>query len=262
MKTTRMLCVLGWAIVASASHAGIIHDDFEQYQSGQLPSGQWHDVFDRVVNHPPSQPSINVISTVDAHGNATQAVQTVREGGTNGFYASIEDSNIHNLSMDVRVDAMPSANTGWPVGVGYLGYSEGDVNANPQAILYAWTGRVWNFFIAMGEGRPAVDLRLSGPRFQIGTWYTLSVEVNTETGEFQARVYDAATGELTNSTNHIYNNWDPEVDRFNTITMFDGDNPGAAAHGQSTIDNVHYTPTPSSLAMVPVMLSVAIRRRR
>lgn len=262
MKTLYAIGVLVGAVAASTLNAGIIHESFEQYETGQQLQDPWHDIFGRVVNHPPSQPSINVISTIDAHGNETQALQTVREGGTNGFYATIEHSNIHNLSMDVRVDAMPSANTGWPVGVGYLGYSDGDVNGNPQAILYAWTGRVWNFFIAMGDGRPAIDMRMSGPRFQVGAWYTLSVDVNSETGEFHARVYNGVTGALTNSASHTYSDWDPAVDRFNTITMFDGDNPDAAAHGQTTIDNIQYTPAPSSLAMISVMLSVAMRRHR
>jgi hypothetical protein len=263
MNISRISCVIGWAIVASTVHAGIISDDFESYEVGSFPGGQWHDIFGRSVGSSAEAPTMSIIETTDAHGNATRAAQTHREGGTNGLYADIDDSSIHNLSMDVRIDAMPTANTGWPVGVGYSRYSgEGDVNANPHAVIYAWAGRVWNLFIKPGEGRDPVDLRITGSNFTVGTWYNVSLNVNSETGEFQAEIHNAETGNLVNSLTHTYVGWDSSVDRFNSITVFDGGNESSPSQSQSTIDNIDYTPTPSSATLLLGGLALGSRRRR
>lgn len=243
MNTSRIACVIGSAIVASTLHAQTITDDFEIYQPGSFPGGQWHDIFDRTVGSPAQASTMSIIETTDAQGNPTQAVQTNQEGGTNGLYQDISaDSSIQQLSIDVRVDSMHTANAGWPVGVGYSRYSgEGDVNANPHAVIYAWTGRVWNLFIAPGEGRPAVDLRINGPRFTVGDWYTLSLIVDVETGLFEAKVFDADSGALLNSVSHTFNQWDSATDGFNSITVFDGGDVNSILQGQSTIDNLEYS---------------------
>jgi len=244
MNTSRFACVIGSAIVASTLHAQSITDDFEAHPVGSFPVENWHDIADRTVGSPAQSPSMAVIETTDAHGNPTIAVQTNQEPGTNGLYQEVSsDASFHHLSMNVRVDSMHSANAGWPAGMGYSRYSgEGDVNANPHAVIYVWTGRVWNLFIAPGDGRPAVDLRVNGPQLVVGRWYTLTLDVDVQTGLFEAKVLDAITGDLLNSVSHTYAQWNPAVDSFNSITVFDGGDVNSTLQGQSTIDNVEYAP--------------------
>ncbi len=246
MNTSRIACVLGSAIVASTLHAQTLSDDFETHEIGAFPSGNWHDIVDRTVGSPAQGPTMSVIETSDAHGNPTRAVQTNQEAGTNGLYHDIDtDTLFHHLSMDVRVDSMHSANAGWPVGVGYSRYlGQDDVNANPQAVIYAWSGRVWNLFITPAGGRPAVDLRIAGPRFTVGKWYTITLDVYVDTGLFEAKVYDGETGELLNNLSHTYAQWDPAIDSYNSITQFDGGDVNSPLQGQSTIDNIEYSSIP------------------
>jgi hypothetical protein len=247
MNTTRIACVIASAIVASTLHAQIISDDFETYEVGSFPGADWQDIVDRTVGSPAQADSMAIIETTDANGDPTRALQTNQEPGTNGLYHDISTSAlIQRLSMDVRVDSMHSANSGWPVGVGYSRYlGQDDVNANPHAVIYAWTGRVWNLFITMGNNRPPVDLRLAGPQFIVGEWYTLTLDVDVTTGAFEAKVFDAQTGDLLNSVSHTYAQWDPETDAFNSITQFDGGNVNSTLQGQSTIDNVEYSSIPA-----------------
>jgi hypothetical protein len=245
MNTTRYACVLGIAIAASTLHAQTITDSFDNYQVGSFPGGDWQDIEDRTVGSPADSPTMLVIETIDAHGNPTRAVQTNQEPGTNGFYLNVPtDVTTHRVTMDVRVDSMHSANAGWPVSVGYSRYlGQDDVNANPQGLIYVWTGRVWNLFITAGGGRPAIDERLSGPQLILGRWYTLSLEVDVEAGRFIAQVFDKETGVLRNSLTHTYTQWNPGIDSYNSITVFDGGDTGSPLQGQATIDNVEYTST-------------------
>ncbi len=255
MKTPRIACVIGTAIVASALHAQPMSDDFESHEVGLFPSSTWNDITDRTVGSPTVSPTMTIIETTDAHGNPTRAAQTNQEPGTNGLYQYVSpDTQHHHISMDVRIDSMHAANAGWPVSVGYSRYlGQDDVNANPQALVYVWTGRVWNLFIALGDGRPAVDLRVTGPQFNIGQWYTVTLDVDVATGFFEAQVFDAATGDRLNRVTHTYAQWDPEVDSFTSITSFDGGNVNSALQGQSTIDNVMYAQSP--LGLCPADLS-------
>ena len=248
MNLARKACVIGMAIVASTLHAQHILEDFESHQIGAFPGGEWHDITDRTVGSPTVSPTMSVIETVDAHGNPTLAVQTNQEPGTNGLYQDVStETTFHHLTMDVRVDSMHSVNAGWPVSMGYSRYlGQDDVNANPQGLIYVWTGRVWNLFITPGGGRPAVDLRINGPQLVVGRWYTLSLDVEVQTGHFEAKVFDAVTGELLNSLSYTYPQWNPEIDSYNSITVFDGGNVNSPVQGQSTIDNVQYEHSNSS----------------
>ena len=240
MKTPRIACVIGTAIVVFPVSAQPMTDDFESASPGNFPAEQWGDMFDR-AERTSSNPTMLVIETTGADGEPTLAAQSVRAHGTNGFYLDVEHAEIHELTMDVRVDALATPGTGWPVGVGFSRYSgAGDINANPHAVIYSWTDRNWNLFIAPGEGRPAVDERIIGPRLIVGRWYTAYISMNTVTGAFVAEIRDAVTGETLNSVSHQYTGWDADVDRFNSIVFFDGDSDNSPAQGQATVDNVVY----------------------
>jgi hypothetical protein len=248
MKTTRIACVLGTAIAASLVHAQPIADDFESSPVGAFPDLLWEDMLLRAVNTA-SDPTMTVIETTGPDGEPTRALQSARAHGTNGFFADVEEAAIHELTMDVRVDAIPTPNTGWPVGLGFVRYSgAGDINANPQIVLYSWTTRHWNFFIAPMEGRPALDLRMTGPRYTVGRWYTAWVRLESQTGQIDAEIRDPQTGEVLNSISHQYDGWDPQVDQFSSVVFFDGDQMTTPAQSQATVDNIVYVATPPCLA--------------
>ncbi|MBO6740439.1 MAG: hypothetical protein JJ916_11330 [Phycisphaerales bacterium] len=241
MKTPRTLGVIGAAIVASPLAAQPIVDDFEAATPGTFPGVLWEDMLDRAVNTA-SDPTMLVIDTIGPDGSPTRALQTVRAHGTNGFFRDVSPAEIHELTMDVRIDAIPTAGTGWPVGLGFVRYSgTGDINANPQIVLYSWTTRHWNFFIAPMEGRPALDLRMSGPRYTVGRWYTAYVRLNSQTGQIDAEIRDAVSGDVLNSIAHQYAGWDAALDQFDSVVFFDGDGMNTAAQGQATVDNIVYT---------------------
>lgn len=243
MKTTRIACVLGAAIAASPLHAQPISDNFEGETPDTFPSNQWVDMLERAVNTA-SDPTMIVVETIGPDGNPTRALQSVQANGTNGFFKDVADASIHELTMDVRIDAIPTPSTGWPVGLGFVRYSgSGDINANPQIVLYSWTTRHWNFFIAPMEGRPALDLRMSGPRYTVGRWYTAWVRLNSETGQIDAQIRDPQSGEVLNSISHTYAGWDPQIDRFDSVVFFDGDQMTTPEQSQATVDNIVYTPT-------------------
>ena len=243
MKTPRIACVIGAAIAVSPLIAQPITDDFETAATGAFPSTQWNDMIERAVNTA-SDPTMLVVDTIGPDGNPTRALQSVRAHGTNGFFRDVDTAEIHELTMDVRVDAIPTAGTGWPVGLGFVRYSgAGDINANPQIVLYSWTTRHWNFFIAPGEGRPALDLRMSGPRYTVGRWYTAYVRLDSMSGQIDAEIRDVDTGAVLNSVSHQYVGWDPTIDQFDSVVFFDGDGMDTAAQGQATVDNVVYTPS-------------------
>jgi hypothetical protein len=248
MRTARIVCVLGSAIAASALHAQPISDNFENAAPGTFPDQSWQDMQLRAVNTA-SDPTMTVIETTGPDGQPTRALQSARAHGTNGFFADVDEAEIHELTMDVRVDAIPTPGTGWPVGLGFVRYSgSGDINANPQIVLYSWTTRHWNFFIAPMEGRPALDLRMSGPRYTVGRWYTAWVRLQSSTGRIDAEIRDPQTGDVLNSISHTYAGWDPQVDQFSSVVFFDGDRMDTPAQSQATVDNIVYTATPPCIA--------------
>jgi|GEM_PF-2379664 len=246
MNTPRFIGVLGSAIFASTLCAQPITDDFDLYPVGEFPASAWGDIGDRSDTSTSEIPTMRIIETTDPAGQPTRALQTLREPGTNGIFSDIEPADIHRLSMDVRIDGFPFPNSGWPAGLGFVQYSgKGDVNNNPQAILYSWTDGYWRLFVAPGGGRPAIDQLLFGPRFTLNKWYTISLEADTQSGRFEARVSDAQTGELINALIHNYdhdNDWDPVGDQYNSIVFFDGDTEESSPFGQATIDRLEYTP--------------------
>lgn len=243
MNTPRFACVLGAVIAASSLQAQPITDDFEHATPGTFPDQIWDDMLSRAVNTA-SDPTMIVVDTIGPDGQPTRALQSVQAHGTNGFFKDVADAAVHELTMDVRVDAIPTPNTGWPVGLGFVRYSgTGDINENPQIVLYSWTTRHWNFFIAPMGGRPALDMRMSGPRYTVGRWYTAWVRLNSETGQIDAEIRDPQTGVVLNSISHQYAGWDPQIDRFDSVVFFDGDQMTTPAQSQATIDNIVYIPT-------------------
>ncbi len=265
-NASRALALAAIAALTPAASADIFQDDFESAPVGSFPGDPWHDIFERAVDRPVPAPTMTIIETTDAHGNATRAIQSSQTSGTNGAFVPIEHANKHTVSMDVRIDRAPAPNQGWPMAVGFIqdsGVGSGDVNANPQALIYGWNNRRWWFFISQGQDRPAVNVMLGGPQYQIGVWYRFTITADTELGVFEATVADAATGDVLNERTITHTSWDPARGMFDAITMFDGESATATTVGQATLDNVVYTPAPGTAIPAGMLaLAVGARRRR
>lgn len=250
------------AIVAVAS-GGTIRDDFESYDPGSFPGGSWQDIFGRVVANPTPGPTMSVIDTIDAHGNATRAIQSSQVSGTNGVFASIASSRTHSMSVDMRIDSTPRANS-WPMAVGFTQQTVpgADINVQSQAVVYAWSNRHFFLFVSQELGGPAANLVLPGFQFSENSWYTVSLTADTETGSFQARILDAVTGEVLTSRDYTASVWDPSKANYDSLSMFDGEPVGSVNGVQATLDNVNYVPAPSAGCLMLTAMTLWARRRR
>lgn len=253
------------ALPITHAHADLINDDFESDTVGQLPGSPWHDIAERAVDMPVPSPTLTVIETTDAHGNPTRGVQTSAVKGTNGAFLPIDHARHHTVSMDVRIDQAPATNQGWPIAVGFIkdaGVGSGDVNANPQALIYGWNNQRWRFFVSQGQDLPAIDFAMAGLPYEIGAWYRFTITVDTELGLFRATVADAATGQIRNVANLTHASWNPERGMYDAITLFDGESANSTTTGQATIDNVSYVPAPGAALTIGACSAALMMRRR
>lgn len=259
----KLVALNATALLAASATGGIIQDNFESYDTGSFPGGQWNDIFGRVVDNPTPGPTMGVIDTIDANGNATRAIQSSQIGGTNGVYASIESSRIHTMSVDMRIDTTPRTNS-WPMAVGFTQQTAPgeDINRQSQAVVYAWSNRRFFLFVSQEFGGAAANLVLPNFQFTEDTWYTVSLTADTETGSFQAQVSDAATGDVLTSRNYNASVWDSSLGDYDSLSFFDGEPIGSTNGVQATLDNVNYVPAPSMTAMIAITLGAVSRRRR
>ena len=263
MNHVMMLGAIAAPLMAVGAMGAPIVDGFESYGVGGLPGGVWEDIGSRATANPGSSPSMSVVETLDAHGVSTNAIQSIGEVGTNGVFAEIESAEVHRFSVDIRIDALADPGEGWPMGVGFLNdVGQGDVNQNPHAVVYAWTNRTWRMYYRPGEDRPALDVLISGDRFELGSWYTISMEVDRTIGEFRISILDALSGEETNSRTVLASNWDGERSDFDALGFFDGESGGADSFGQATLDNVRYVPGPGGGVVMLMSGALLARRRR
>ena len=182
--------------IASSASAQPLSDDFESYDVGSLPGTPWQDISTRIDNPTIPAPTASVINTTGADGSPTRAVQIVDERGTSsGIFADIQPADHHVFRMDVRIDQFSDVQGAWPGGIGLLqDENAADFNGDPQAVLYAWQDRRWHLFIKnspAGAPNSSFDLLLAGlPRINVGRWYTLELEVDTQAGAFNASVFN------------------------------------------------------------------------
>lgn len=244
--------------------AGIVSDSFESYTSGSFPTEPWHDIRSCAADNPTPAPTMSIIETTDAHGKTTQALQSNATNGTNGAFFDIDHARTHTVTADLRIDRLAAPNQGWPMGVGFansIDNGNDDVNGNPHAVIYAWTDRRFRLFIRTGDGAPGRDFVITGPRFDLDTWYTLSLQVDTATGAFEARVLDAVSGETLSTRSVTSPQWDQELGMYDAAAFFDGETPGST-FGQATLDNVSYVPAPWAAYALLFSGALACRRRR
>lgn len=256
---------------ATTGHAAgqIYFENFESYELGQSPGGGWQSTNARIDNPTTPSPNAVVIDTIGADGRPTQAIQVVDAIGTSsGIVRDVKPVDFQQFQMDVRIDQFSNASGSWPGGIGFL-KDEGadDFNRDPQAVLYAWEDRRWHLFIKNSDSSQdeAVDIVIPGlPPIELGRWYTLYLDANSETGRFTAAVYDGATRQLLNGVILDYPDWNPEFGRFDAVAAFDGEdaNSSGTLGGVSTYDNAYYIPSPSAAFTFGSGLLVLSRRRR
>ncbi|MEM9372087.1 MAG: hypothetical protein AAGA55_00450 [Planctomycetota bacterium] len=263
MKHLAELAAIGAAVgIAAPASGDIFHDDFESYPTGAFPGGAWQDIDSRVFDNPTPGPTMRVIDTVDARGNATRAIQSTQVGGTNGVFADLASSRVHTMSVDMRIDSTPRANS-WPMAVGFTQQTAPglDINRQSQAVVYAWSNRRFFLFVSQEFGGPAANLVLPGLTFTEDTWYTVSLTTDTELGTFQARILDAITGEVLSSRDYTASVWDPTLADYDSLSFFDGEPAGSTNGVQASLDNVRYVPAPSTCLVLGAICLGARRRR-
>ena len=261
-------------IGALALGAGIafggIADDFESYAVGGLPGGVWQDAANFIDNPTEEGDSISVIQTVDAFGNSTRAVQIGDQIGTSGgMMASIDTASTHLFEMDLRFDQRSNGSqfNNWMGAVGFVqDTDQADFNSSPQAYIYSAPDLKFHLFVQNGDGPGASsrDFTLGNARWDLNTWYRVSLGVDTEHGIFDAKVTDIATGEVIVDFQRIYNGWNPEFGQFDLLSVSDGEygNVPGTIPNKSTFDNANYVPAPGMIGFSAIAGIFATKRRR
>lgn len=263
---------IGASMLVVGTAWGGIFDDFEGFQVGEFPGGIWQDAADFITNPSNPGPTASVISTTDAFGNATQAVQILDGLGTSGGVgARVEHSRIQRFETDLRFDQASDGNyPNWVAAAGFFQETDQrDLISMPQAVIYSLnTSRKFRLYIHNGDGNGGIfrDIVLGDAEWDFDTWYRVALEVDTETGEFTSSVVDLASGEEIIASTTTVNNWNSAFGQYDVISVNDGEygNQHGTRGNMATMDNIRYTtPTPGSLVILcGAGLFGGARRRR
>jgi hypothetical protein len=263
------------AIAALSITTGVcsadVSDDFERYELGLFPGGSWQDASDFVTKSTIPSPTASMIATTDASGSATRAVQIHDALGTSGgIITRVEHQRVQRFEADLRFDqASDGRYPNWIAAAGFFqGTDEPDLISMPQAVIYSLnTDRKFRLYVhnADGNGGRTLDVVLGDNEWEMGSWYRVMLEVDTQTGEFASTVIDLSSGEEIIRSENALNNWESAFGHYDLISINDGEYGSqlGTVGNIATIDNVSYTPSPgvlvSFLAAGGVM---SIRRRR
>jgi len=266
------ICAIGVFMLAGTSAWAGVVDDFEGYEVGSMPGGDWQDATDYIENSTIQSPSAGVIDTTDAFGNATRAVQIHENGiGTSGGIAlRVEHTDIQRFETDIRIDQVGNGNyPNWTYAAGlFQETDQNDLIRMPQALVYSLNNsRGFRLYIhnADGNGGLTRDISLGSAQYEPGSWYRIAMEVDTTSGDFITTVTDIATGEEVVSHNLSIANWNSDFGQYDLISINDGEygsNPGTIGN-MTTIDNVSYVPAPGAgLVLLCGGIFGTSRRRR
>ncbi len=282
---------LGIALLAAVAHhnaAAAVIDNFESYAPGAFPSPTWLDVASVLPEASPlinvPLPSATVVVTSDAHGNSTQAMQTVDAlGVSKGIYASVPLSSSYSLFADMR--ALQYANTSsdplvagtasdWAMQLTFAQKGIANFDNTPQAGVYASSqSQGWRLFLIGSNGGPFADIDLNVAA-SMNTWYSVALQVDTVTGTFHSTISDAESGTVLGDRSDVIAGWAPQFGQFDAIAFFAGEVAAVspATSGSTTIpnigqvDNVNVTttpvPLPGSFALFGSVLGVLAWRSR
>lgn len=269
--TPRAVLVAAACTALAATARAQVVDDFQSYALGTLPSPLWKDVGLVLPTPPiPPSPSAFVISTLDAHGNSTQAVSTTGAlGASKGIFTGVPIASFYSLHADVRVDRYadhPDATTSdWAMQLTFGQNGIDNWAFTPQAGIYAssLTGG-WRLFVTTGSTNADIDL---GVAAALGTWYTVTQTLDVGLGLFHSIIADAATGTILTDQFNSIPGWVPGDARFDSFAFFGGDlSAGNTVGNIGVVDNVNVvatTPEPATIVLVGLglMLLVIWRRR-
>lgn len=265
----QFLCIASVAVACVGfGAAGAITDDFQTYTPGTFPSPKWMDVRTLIPGATSPNPSGTVITTTGPLGT-TRAFQTTRAVGTSqGIVAAIAPSSVVSISANVRYDNYDNSNNqnggGWPMALGFFQWSGADPNFSPQVTLYAdSTFKNWSLYVQTSPNPLDFQfIRLTSAITATNTWYFMSLQIDTATGEIRSQV------RLANSASFIVNDtrtiagWDPVFAQYNIAGAIDGEyGTNATLGGRATVDNITIVPSPGTCLLVAGLASVARRRR-
>lgn len=231
-------CALALPLVSHAALATTLTDDLESLTPGPLPQGIWEDMSSRVAGHT-TVPTSDVISTTDAYGQPTLAIQTKPIfGRSTGFHTGVQLADIHNLTADIRVDTFGDG-LAWAQCVGFtMDDGAPDINQSPQCLVYPWFDGTWHFFVNEPNGGDSLIL---APPIVLGHWYTVNLQIDTATGDISLLISDTATGlPLGGGSSNVAG----FTSNYNRLSFFDGEFAGTGTtSAQATIDNIRYVAT-------------------
>jgi len=255
--------------LCGAAHAGIF-DSFESYSTGGLPGGMWQDASAFITSPTSSDPTISVISTTDAHGNATQAVQISESniGTSGGIMGRVEHHHIQRFETDLRLDqAGNGSSPNWISAAGFVQETDqDDFNWMPQAFVYAnGNSNRFRLYVRNADGQAGAsrDFGLGNQSWSYDTWYRVVLEVDTTTGVFSTLITDIESGQVIADVSRTYAAWNGDFGQYDLISVNDGEygsNPGTVGN-IATIDNIGYAPAPGPV-MVLLCGGVVLARRR
>lgn len=190
----------------SAAQAGIV-ENFESYAPGTFPSPTWLDAASFQPAPPGfpvvSVPSARVVSTTDAQGQATQALQLADSlGSARGIYTVDGLSPVKTVQADVRVMRYSDGNpaiTGPAQDTPFsLGFFDANPAASPFGTLYISSAtHTWHLFydgvFASDPAGDDLDMQLSA---DLERWYTAFFTYDTVHRSLRAQVNDTATGQV------------------------------------------------------------------
>lgn len=266
MKTKCAIAAL--MLLGTGAWAGVT-DNFESYTIGDSPAGIWQDASSFIVNPTNPGPTVSVIGTTDAQGNATQAVQIQDGLGTSGgIIGQVDRNDVQRVEMDLRLDQIGNgSNPNWIAAAGFAQQTEqDDINSMPQAFVYAdKNSSRFRLFVSNSDGGSGFrDFGLGAHSWELDTWYQVAIEVDTQAGVFEVSIINGATGDVLVDATRTYNNWNTSFGQYDLIGVIDGEygaNTGTIAN-MASIDNVNYVPAPASLFLLLGGGVMGTRRRR
>jgi hypothetical protein len=257
------------SLLSSLAIAGVT-EDFEGYSIGDSPAGIWQDAADFITNPTNASPTVQIIGTTDAMGNATNAMQIQDGLGTSGgLIAQVGHDRIQRFETDLRLDqAGNGSSPNWISAAGLFQQTvQDDFNWMPQAFVYATRGsNRFRLFVQNADGRGGAnrDFGLGIHSWEFDTWYRVVLEADTQTGQFDVSIINQETGEVLVDATRTYLNWNSAFGQYDHITVNDGEygNTIGTIGNMATIDNIGYVPSPASVMGLVGGGLIGSRRRR
>ena len=280
VSTYGALAVTLLTLVGQSAGAASVIDNFEAYTLGNFPSPTWQDVATVLPELPPlinaTLPSATVVNTTDAHGNPTQAMQTVNAlGVAKGIYTPVPISSNYSLFADIRTvqyantsadlqNAGPASD--WSMQLTFAQANISNFDNTPQAGIYASSQtQGWRLYLISSNGGPTVDIDL-GVSSALGIWYSVALDIDATTGTFHSIISDTASGTPLGDQTNVIAGWLPQFAVFDSIAFLAGEVAATAPAtlGSTTlpniaqVDNINISTTPVPLPAPLGLLGVAL----